>query len=156
MEALRKLVCPTLDHPKKTPSINWKLDHQIRASRVILNCSSQTTCLTSLSLLGDNHSQSFKNYSSELPLCGRNEKFWRFFWLLNLICWRPCYNYVSISIESIKGYGSVTNGYAIRSPSTSNNQSLYMKQMSFFQPNLVIDHQNGNLWEIELRLGKFH
>ena len=50
--------------------------------------------------------------------------------------------------QSIKGHGAVMNGAPIKS------QNVYQAQMSFFQPNLVIDHRNGRLWDIELRLDK--
>merc|ERR1719285_642741 len=50
--------------------------------------------------------------------------------------------------QSIKGHGAVINGAPIKS------KNVYQAQMSFFQPNLVIDHRNGRLWDIELRLDK--
>ena len=53
--------------------------------------------------------------------------------------------------QSIKGYAAVIDNYPIRS--SNYEQNLYMAQISFFQPNLVIDPRQGKLWDIELRLG---
>ena len=40
----------------------------------------------------------------------------------------------------------------IKSETVESELNVYMAQMSFFQPNLVIDVRNGRLWEIEVRL----
>ena len=56
----------------------------------------------------------------------------------------------------MRGYSNVVHSHPIRPTIKTKNQndelSVYMSQMSFFQPNLVIDVRNGRLWEIELRL----
>jgi len=55
--------------------------------------------------------------------------------------------------QSIKGHAAVIEAAPIKSPS-GQTLNVYQAQMSFFQPNLVIDHRNGRLWDIELRLDK--
>ncbi|CBY31858.1 unnamed protein product [Oikopleura dioica] len=58
------------------------------------------------------------------------------------------------SIVSIKGLAPMVPGKPVKSSIDTSHEGIYVPQISYFTPNIIVDVRDGKLWELELRLDK--